>query len=95
MEGIFYNLQQYLLNQAGSAFFIIHLLEQELLPPLLVLWGAVPGGAGVPVHRGGRDCGVKHRASVSVCARTESVIVACVQVHIAVQCVETGTTGCS
>ena len=55
MERIFDNLQRYLLKQASRAFFIIHILEQELLLPLHVLRGAVPGGAGVPVHCGGRD----------------------------------------
>ena len=41
-------------NMTQASFFLLHsLTEQELLPALQVLCGALPGQAGVPVHHKG------------------------------------------
>ena len=45
-----------MLKTQACAIFLHHLLEQELLHALHVLWGGVvTGGAGVPVYSGGSD----------------------------------------
>ena len=54
------NQKHCLLCQAHT-IILHHLLEQELLHALHVLWGAGTGGAGVPVHCGGSK-GVRERA---------------------------------